>query len=379
MVDATESAAEEVLRTLLATPSEQTEAFEADEAVQAYLQGVVVGEARRLGLRTRSDEIGNVIVTVGPGGGPSALIFAYAMTHPANRMADPYEPRVLTDESGRRRIRGRGAAEQRGALAAALLAAAAVQEHQLRGQLVLCVSPAGETGRHDAASALIRGLAAPPDWCIVAIGTENAIGIANKGRVDATVVIRGRSAHSGQPWKGRNAIHGAVEVLQRIAAIRPAASHPQLGRATVTPTSIRSWPEATHTVQDEVRIVVDRRLLPGDDPEAALAELREATAVPDWEVEIVAGAQMYPSELPAEHPFVGLLRAVIAGEGGGEPSLLYSHGGIDAGFFNHVGVPAVMLGPGEQSQWHTEEESVGLAEVARCASVYTLAVLRHLG
>lgn len=370
--------AEDVLRALLGAPSEQTDEFEAAEGVQAYLERVVVEQATRLGLPTRRDEIGNVIVTIGPTGGPTVLIFAYAMTHPAHRMHEPYEPRVVTDEDGRRRIRGRGAAEQRGALAAGLLAAAAVREQELRGRLVLCVSPAGETGRHDAASTLCAALEARPEWCIVAIGTGNAIGIANKGRLDATVVVRGRTAHSGQPWKGRNAIEGAARVLDRLAAVRPPRKHPQLGTATVTPTSIRSWPEATHTVQDEVRIVVDRRLLPGDDPELALAELREATAVPDWDVEVVPGAYMYPSELPPQHALVDLLRAAFADAGDGAPPLLYSHGGIDAGFFNHTGVPAVMLGPGEQSQWHTAEEAVCLADVELCASVYASAVLRHL-
>lgn len=379
--DVREAGVEEVLRALLAVPSEQTDAFEAGTAVQSYLRGVVVDEARRLGLSTRCDEIGNVIVEVGPDSGPTTLIFAYAMTHPANRMQDPYEPRLVTDESGHRRLRGRGAAEQKGALAAALLATAALREreNELKGRLVLCVSPAGETGRHDAARTFMSGLTATPEWCIVAIGTNNAIGIANKGRLDATIVIRGRSVHSSVPSQGRNAIEGAAEALGRLATIRPDGEHPRLGRATVTPTSIRSWPEATHTVPDEVRIVVDRRLLPGDDPEAVLAELRSALAAPEWGLEVVPGPHMYPSELEPDHPFVELLRASFAAAGGGaEPELLYSHGAIDAGFFNHEGVPAVMLGPGEQAMWHTDDESVALADVRRCAVVYASAALRQL-
>jgi acetylornithine deacetylase len=360
-----EAAAERVLRTLLAAPSEQTDAFEADPAVQDYLRRVVAGEAARLGLESSVDEIGNVTVEVGEGDGPSVAIFGYAMTHPANRMSDPYEPRV---EDGR--IRGRGAAEQRGALAAALLAAAELREANLRGRLLVCTSPAGETGRHDAARAFLAGLdGAKPEWCIVAIGTDNRIGIANKGRLDVNIVVRGRSAHSSAPWAGKNAITGAVEVLQRLAALQPPGEHPQLGRVTVTPTSIRSFPEATHTVQDEVRIVVDRRLLPGDDPQAALAELRDAVSVPDWDVEVEAGPHMYPSELAPEDAFVELLRTSFDEP----PELIYSHGSIDAGYFNHEGVPAVMLGPGEQGLWHTDDESVALADVVRCANAYAAA------
>src|SRR5205809_178741 len=36
------------------------------------------------------------------------------------------------------------------------------------------------------------------------------------------------------------------------------------------------FPDATHTVQDEVRIVVDRRLLPGQDHAAAFADIARA-------------------------------------------------------------------------------------------------------
>jgi acetylornithine deacetylase/succinyl-diaminopimelate desuccinylase-like protein len=346
-----EGAAEEILRRLLAVPSVQTNAFESDPAVLEYLRTTVAGEADRLGLPSRVDEIGNVIVEIGPPGGAQVALFAYAMTHPANRMQDAFVPTLVAGDDGRPRLRGRGAAEQKGPLAAALMAAAAVREREgdLAGRLILCVSPAGETGRHDAARAFMAGLPAPlPEWCIVAIGTENAIGIANKGRVDATIVVRGSSVHSSVPWQGRNAIEGALEVLRRLRSVKIEGEHARLGNATLTPTAIRSWPEATHTVPDEVRIVVDRRLL------------------------------MYPSELAEDAPFVSLLRRAFADVGAGDSPLLYSHGCIDAGFFNSRGVPAVMLGPGEQRMWHTDDESVALDDVSRMASVYAAAALQTL-
>ncbi len=190
--------------------------------------------------------------------------------------------------------------------------------------------------------------------------------------------MHGVSAHSSAPWQGKNAIDGAVAVLRAVEGVRPEGEHPHLGRATITPTAIRSFPEATHTVPDEVRIVLDRRLLPGDDPELALDELRRACAnVPGWEVEVEPGPLMYPSELQEDAPFVRLLHEAFADAGSGA-SLLRSHGAIDAGFFNERGIPAVMLGPGEQSQWHTDDESVALADVSLVASVYASAALRAL-
>lgn len=380
----TGEAVEEVLGALLERPSQQTEAFEAEPEVQSYLRETVVGQATRLGLATESDEIGNVVVRAGPAGSAQrVLLFAYAMTHPAGRMTDPFAPRILVDAEGRRRLRGRGATEQKGALAAALLAMRALKdrEAELAGEAVLCVSPAGETGRHDAAAAFARRFGTPTfRWAIVGIGTDGEICVANKGRVDATIIVRGHAGHSSMPWAALNAIEGAAEVLRRLATIHPATEHPQLGRATVTPTSIRSWPPATHTIPDEVQIVVDRRLVPGEDPEAALAELRTTLeGIDRFPVEVERGPFMYPSEVSPDSPLVSLLREAFRAAGRPSVPLRYTHASIDTGFFNHHGTPAVMLGPGEQAMWHTDDEAVAIDDVARCASVYASAALWALG
>ncbi len=380
-VDAPTSAAvEQLLVALLARPSQQTEAFEAEPEVQSYLRETVAGEAARLGLATESDEIGNIIVRVGPEGAPErVLLFTYAMTHPAGRMTDPFAPRILVDAEGRRRLRGRGATEQKGSLAAALLAMRALRarEAELAGEVVLCVSPAGETGRHDAAAAFMEHFGSPAfRWAIVGIGTDGSICVANKGRVDATIVIRGRAGHSSMPWAAVNAIEGAVEVLRRLATMHSGTEHPKLGRATITPTSLRSWPPATHTIPDEVQIVVDRRLVPGEDPEAALAEIRATLGgIDGFPVEVERGPFMYPSEVSPGSALVAVLRDALHAAGRQNVPLSYTHASIDTGFFNHHGTPAVMFGPGEQTMWHTDDEAVAIDDVARCASAYASAAL----
>ena len=68
-------------------------------------------------------------------------------------------------------MRGRGVSEQKGALAAALAAVKAAAERlTLRGRLVLSVSAAGETGRHDAAMSIGEALGFQPPLAVVVIG-----------------------------------------------------------------------------------------------------------------------------------------------------------------------------------------------------------------
>ena len=333
-----------------------------------------------LGLDTVGDDAGNLICEIGGGGAPGLVLFCYAMTHPAGRMVDPFVASRIVGPDGATRLRGRGASEQMGALAAAILTAGTVatRESDLTGPLVLCVSPAGETGRHDTARSFLAGYGGrtPPAACIVGIGTDNAICVANKGRVDATIRVAGVAGHSSMPWRTKNAIEGARHVLACLEGIALAGDHPQLGRPTLTPTAVHSSPNATHTVPDLVEVTVDRRLLPGDDPEVALADIRRAVeGIDGWDIEVQPGPLMYPSEVSPDSPFVDTLRGAFAAAGHPDPPLTYSHGCIDAGLFSSHGIPAVMLGAGEQEMWHTIDESVALDAVALSAQVYTAVAL----
>ena len=378
-----EVSVEQILRPLLETPSEQTDLFEDDPQIRSFLQTVVAPQLERLGLHTTSDEAGNVVCEIGGGDAPGLVLFCYAMTHPAGRMVDPFVASRIVGADGATRLRGRGASEQMGALAAAVLAAGAVAEQvaDLAGPLVLCVSPAGETGRHDTARSFLAGYGerSAPAACIVGIGTDNAICVANKGRVDATIRVAGLAGHSSMPWRTKNAIEGARRVLACLDGIALAGDHPHLGQPTLTPTAVHSSPNATHTVPDRVEITIDRRLLPGDDPEKALADIREAVeGIDGWDIELEPGPLMYPSDVAPDSPFVEVLRAAFAAAGHPDPPLTYSHGCIDAGLFSSRGIPAVMLGAGEQEMWHTIDESVSLEAVALTAQVYTATALHLL-
>ena len=268
-------------RAFVRHPSPQTERFEAEPQVQSFIAEQVVPRVQTLGLPWRRDPMGNLIVELGPERSDrSLMLMAYAMTHPASRMTDPYAGELI-EGAGGSFVRGRGVSEQKGSLAAALAAVkTAADRSKLHGRLVFTVSTAGETGRHDAAISIDEALGFSPKIAIIVIGTTGRVALANKGRVDVIVTVRGKAAHSSTPWMGVNAIEGARRVLDRVLAVDVGGSrHAGLGEATLTPTAMRSWPEATHTVQDEVRLVFDRRLLPGDDPQAAFAAVAAAAGI----------------------------------------------------------------------------------------------------
>ncbi len=168
----------------------------------------------------------------------------------------------------------------------------------MRAPLILAVSLAGETGRHDAAKFILQNDAISARAAIVGLGTSNRICLGNKGRIDVEIIVRGKSAHSSMPEKGVNAVDGFRRVMERLDRLPLRAAHPGLGSATLTVTQVRSAPDISHTIPDVCRVVLDRRLLPGEDPDAAFHEIHDALKeVAGWSVEVNRGAFMYPSEV----------------------------------------------------------------------------------
>ena len=354
-------------------PSPQTDLFEAEPQVLGFIDDCVTPLLDELGLPHRKDGMGNLIVEIGQRNPErSVLLMAYAMTHPASSMTDPFAGELIETPNGPA-VRGRGVSEQKGALAAALAATAtAAWTGGVGGSLVFCVSTAGETGRHDAAISILDALGYAPRLGVVVIGTNGRVSLGNKGRIDVDVTVGGKATHSAMPWAGVNAIDGAREVLNQLAALKiDGGTHPGLGEATLVANFIESGPRATHTIQNEARITLDRRLLPGQRPEAAFAEIQNALSLPEpWTLDVRQGAYMYPCAIAEDGPLMTAILNGCCAQGVPEPETFYSHGALDAGYLAEQGCESAMWGPGDQEYWHSDEELILVADLVRGATAY---------
>lgn len=361
--------------------SEQSDLHERDPQILRFIRECAAPLAEKIGASCRYDEMGNLIVEAGPASQKSLLFVTYAMTHPGAKMVDPFAATVIETPMGPA-VRGRGVAEQKTALTAAFAAlAAALSGGILRHRLSIMLLTAGETGRHDAIASALPQLECRPQAAIVCIGTNNRIAIGNKGRVDFDVIVRGKAAHSSAPWHGINAITGAQRILALLEGLKlDVADHPQFGAATLTPTAIDSAPKATHTVPDTVRVTYDRRLLPGEDPHAAYEAIRKTIALPEpWQVECRLGPVMHPNQVSPQSALMADLRAAFAAAALPEPAHFYCNFALDAGYLTRQDIPAIMLGPGEVDQFHSNEESVLISDLVAMSRVYYGMIERCLG
>lgn len=372
----------DLLTSFVAHPSQQSELQERDPAVRLFIRECAAPLLDRMGATYRYDAMGNLILQAGPKGtGRSIMFVGYAMTHPAAAMNDPFKPTVIDTAKGPA-VRGRGVAEQKTALAALFGALRSVfAEDKLEGRLIVAITTAGETGRHDAIASVMQNLDEAPQFAVVCIGTDNRVAIGNKGRVDFDVTVHGKATHSSTPWNGINAITGAHHLLMKTETLELGVpDHPAFGAATLTPTAIESFPKATHTVPEAVRITFDRRLLPGESPEAAYRDIADKLSIEaPWSLSFKRGPVMYPNEVALDGPFFTKLRAAFSAAGEDEPQAFHCNFALDAGYLSREGTEAVMLGPGEVNQFHSSEEQVLVADLVGMANVYYQLIKQCVG
>jgi acetylornithine deacetylase/succinyl-diaminopimelate desuccinylase-like protein len=201
--------------------------------------------------------------------------------------------------------------------------------------------------------------------------------------------VKGSPCHSARPWDGANAITGAMEAIQRLLAkTKLDKSHPQLGKQTLTVNHFQSFPNSTHTVQERVEFRLDRRLLPGEDPNEAFDELvriaKEVESFKDpvsgksFAVDMRLGPFMYPSLVTTDSPIV---RALLRGSEvmlGKAAETYYSPSAFDQGYLNHVGIPTANFGAGEHQWAHTDYDMASVERTTDAARVYAFMMLDYL-
>ncbi len=387
--------AKQLLIELVKVPSPQTELLEDEPLLKEFIRTAIEPRLRAMGFADlRYDAMGNLIATYGTGtSGKSLMFIGNAMNQPASTMPNPYDGDVVDgakfDLPGEC-VMGKGASEQKANLAAMLHAMETViaSKVPIAGKLIFTCCLSGETGKHDAIKSVVEGAGVRADMAVLG-GTGLKITLGNRGRIDVFVTVKGSPCHSSRPWDGINAITGATEAIRLLLGkVKLDKRHPQLGKQSLTVNHIRSFPDSTHTVQERCEFTLDRRLLPGEDPTEAFAEIeriaKEVEQIKDpvsgkaYGVEVRLGPFMYPSLVTTDSVVVrALLRAseVMLGK---PVETYYSPSAFDQGYLNHMGIPTANFGAGEHQYAHTDYDMASVERTTDSARVYGFMMLDYL-
>ncbi|SFS10210.1 acetylornithine deacetylase [Agrococcus baldri] len=337
--------------------------------------------ASRLGGRTARTTVApdrpNLSIRFGPDATaqrPAVLMLGHSDVVPAGEgwTANPFNPRVADGW-----LTGRGATDMKGGIAAALQAMGAV--HQVLPELPLELLVTVD--EEDLATGIQAHIAEPPGHylaCIVAEPTDLAVVIACRGAANLLVEVTGRAAHAGRPEDGASAITTAARIASWIADDHDrmrAGAGGLLGSATWSVGRIEGG-HGTSIVPDRCTLLVDRRLMPDETGEQALAQLETGIAglpgIPGCTAQARLQMEMPGFETEPTHPLVRTAVGALTAEGAEAPVEAWT-AACEGGFIaRHHGCPTIILGPGDiTAQAHQPDERVRIADLATAARAYT--------
>jgi acetylornithine deacetylase len=308
-----------------------------------------------------------------PGSRRTLLFDAHQDTVPVDGMTiAPFEPDVAGG-----RLYGRGACDIKGGLAAMLTALARLAAERPAGSAsVILACTVDEEFTHTGSSRL----AAEPlgaELAIVAEPTRLNLVTTHKGAVRWKVRTRGVACHSSTPEQGQNAIYTMARVIDALAAhaaqLADAPPDEILGPPSLSVGRIEGG-QSVNVVPDWCEIEIDRRVIPGEDPQSCAAQAADFVShrlssrdsvdwLPPWVSIPPLVARVSAESLDA-------ISAVVRQRTGRTPTLGGVPFGTDAGPLGLAGIPCVVLGPGDIAQAHTKDEWVELDQVRLAAEIY---------
>jgi acetylornithine deacetylase len=346
---------------LVAIPSHEDETA-AGDAIESWLREGTDAAVER-------DDAGNVIARKGSGDRSLALVGHHDVVPPDDSQVGGDGEYVVEERDGR--IYGRGSADMKGSVAAAMLALRDATPPE-GVELVFASFVGEEIGGVGARHAIDEGFA--PDHAIVAEGSTNYsapgvtdVVVAHRGRRASTLVAHGSASHASEPEAGINAVYRACDAVDIVRDLAPpeAEVFGETVAGSLVVTEIDGG-SAWNVVPERCEVTIDERTVPGD--RADLGSVEEAIEGVEWVVE-----QDLPPMACSDEAFADrVLDAARDVQSGAEsvPQHVHKPHATDAGWLAGAGTACVVCGASEPGEAHTRDESVSIEVLERCYRVY---------
>ncbi len=310
----------------------------------------------------------------GPADRPALIINGHLDVVPVAAEAwtrDPFDPHIEDD-----RLYGRGTADMKGGIAAAICALSVLERagRTRACDLVFHLVADEERGGRLGTAALLRDGLIKADACLVPEPTDLQLCVAERGLLQGQLTVKGRPGHGSRPREAVSAIENAAHlVLALHAADFGDPDHPLLGQPTANVGFIRGG-NAYNTVAESCVLGVDRRVLPGATEDGTVAELRakvDAAGVEGLRYTFDVDTFGEASEMPADEPWVKQVGAAVERGTGRQPGIIGMSFTTDARFMrNQAGIPTVVCGPGAVEQAHANDEWVAISRLIDATAAY---------
>lgn len=305
-------------------------------------------------------------------------------TVPFFDMKDP-----LSGEISDGYIWGRGGVDQKGGLAAAVMAMLMLARSGIqfeKGLAILAVID--EESEHRGSYSLVED-DFKSSFAVITEPSDLQILVANKGTAPIQIDFKGVLAHGSNPWVGVNAIEMAARTILKIKKLPlKEVEIPNIGKMKASfNIGLIEGGTQYNNVADSCSIWIDRRCVPGETQTTALEEIdrliegmmkedptfqaKAFIARPDWKWEPIRRRGLKPAVTSPNSLITKSLRKSHKAEMGGEPEVQFTNGYNDGDFLvNELGIPTVNYGPGESVRSHTNEEKLLINQLLTATRVY---------
>jgi acetylornithine deacetylase len=378
----------DILTRLIAEP---TISRTSNLALLDYVEDLLLPTGARIERFSHPDgSRANLWATIGPDGPDGVVLSGHTDVVPAEGQNWSSDPFTLTERDGR--YYGRGAADMKGFVAAALRAALIASTRQLKTPLHLALSYDEEIGCVGVRS-MIDAVATrreKPALCIIGEPTGMRIATGHKGKIALRACCHGQEGHSALAPNALNALHlgaafiTALQARQDELSIKGARDTAyDIPYSTIHAGMMRGG-TALNIVPNLCEIDFEIRNIAEDNPEDILsgiaadaqsiaAPYRNRFSMACIEIDRISD---YPGlNTAANAPVVQLLRDILE-----DDTAIKVAFGTEGGLFDHsLGISTAICGPGFMDQGHKPDEFVSAEQLEKCDDMLERLVARLEG
>ena len=328
-------------------------------------------------IKNKEETKANLFATIGPVDQPGIILSGHTDVVPVTNQKWKTNPFKLTEIDNK--LYGRGTADMKSFVACALNAASKASSMNLKTPLHFSFSYDEEIGCVGVRSLIkmLKNSSINPLFCIVGEPTSMQVMSGHKGKVNASVLIKGKEAHSALTTKGLNSIYLASEFIQGIQSIQTNlinnSAHDNDFEVPYTTLQVGKIEGgvAVNIVPSSSSLLFEIRSLHSDDPNLILNDIKilsekivksHINKFPDTEIEIKVTSQ-YPALNTMKNSDVISFLNGLTGNNSVEKVSFGTEGGL---FSNELNIQTAICGPGSMNQGHQPNEYIEKVQIDLC-------------
>ena len=337
------------------------------------------------------DSLGSIVGRIG--NGPIKIMFdahidTVKVTENENWTYPPFEGKIVDGK-----IYGRGAVDEKPAMAGYLLAGRAIKELYKDQTLPFTLYVVGSVMEEECDGYpmlhLIQKDGIRPDYVLLGEPTDLKIYRGQRGRMEIEIATHGKSAHGAHNQHGINAIYKMSKIVDQIEQLDQQLKPVEpLGKGSITVSDISSKGPSLCSVPDFCRIHIDRRMTVNENKDTVLEQLRQIAQslgieadieLPQYRGKSWKGTEFeqeayFPTWILEEnHP---LIQAAV------ETSKMVLNGKAEVGVWSfstngvatagRLGIPSFGFAPGKEELSHSDREELVLDDLEKAAQFYAV-------